>query len=87
VKQHHHENPQDQAHALRQFNAVAAQTNLMVLSSVDAEGQPSSRVMRFVKTDRPGVWYAATAPDSPKVHEVNEGNDLDANVELPPITP
>jgi hypothetical protein len=73
VKQHHHENTQAQAHALQQFNAVAAQTNLMVLSGVDAQGQPSSRLMRFVKTDRPGVWYATSAPDTPKVHEVDEG--------------
>lgn len=73
VKQHHHENTLAQAHALRQFNAVAAQTNLMVLSSVNAQCQPSSRVMRFVKTDRPGVWYVTSAPDTPKVHEVENG--------------
>lgn len=73
VKRHHHENTQAQAHALRQFNAVAAQTNLIVLSSVNAHGQPSSRVMRFVKTDRPGAWYVTSAPDTPKVHEFDDG--------------
>jgi pyridoxine/pyridoxamine 5'-phosphate oxidase len=52
---------------------VVAQTNLLVVSSVDESGRPSSRVMRFVTTDRPGVWYVTTAPDSPKVHEFDRG--------------
>jgi hypothetical protein len=73
VKQHHHENTQAEAHGLRQFNAVAAQTNRVVVSSVSADGQPSSRVMRFVTTGRPGVWYVATAPDTPKVRELDAG--------------
>ena len=73
VKQHYDENTEAQERALRQFNAVAAQTSLMVLSSVNAQGQPSSRVMRFVKSDRPGVWYSTTAPDAPKVLEFDEG--------------
>ncbi len=29
--------------------------------------------MGFVRTERPGVWYAATAPDAPKVHELDLG--------------
>ncbi|TVZ03768.1 hypothetical protein EAS64_14990 [Trebonia kvetii] len=33
VKQHHHENTQAGAHGLQQFEAVAAQTNLVVVSS------------------------------------------------------
>ena len=33
VKQHHHENTQAGAHGLQQFEAVAAQTNLVVLAS------------------------------------------------------
>ena len=73
VKQHHAEIAQAEAHGLQQFNAVAAQTNLVVVSSVNAHGQPSSRVMRFVKTGRPGVWYVATAPDTPKVRELDAG--------------
>ena len=73
VKRHHHENSQAQAHALRQFNAVAGQTNLAVLSSVNAQGRPSSRVMRFVKSGRPGVWYATSAPQTPKIHELDLG--------------
>lgn len=74
AKQHDHENTQAQAHALKQFTAVAARTNLVVVSSVDAHGRPSSRVMRFVKTDRPGVWYITTAPQAPKVPEFDAGN-------------
>jgi hypothetical protein len=73
VKQHYDENTEAQELALRHFNAVAAQTNRMVLSSVNAQGQPSSRVMPFVKSDRPGVWYATTAPDAPKAFEFDEG--------------
>ncbi len=73
VKQHHPENGQAEAYELQQFNAVAAQTNRVVVSSADARGQPSSRVMRFVKTGRPGVWYVATAPDTPKVRELDAG--------------
>jgi uncharacterized integral membrane protein len=73
VKQHQHENTQEHAHALRQFNAVAAQTNLMVLSSVNAQGRLVSQVRRFVTTDRPGRWYAAIAPGSPQADEFAEG--------------
>ena len=29
--------------------------------------------MRFVKADRPGVWYVTTAPEGPKVHELDRG--------------
>jgi hypothetical protein len=73
VKQHDRETAQAQAHALEQFNAVAAQTNLMVVSSVNAQGRPSIRVRRFVTTDRPGRWYATSAPGSPQAHEFDEG--------------
>jgi hypothetical protein len=73
VKGHQHENAQAKAHVLQQFNAVAAQADLVVLSSVNADGQPSSRLMRFVKTSRPGVWYVATAPNAPKVPELDGG--------------
>jgi hypothetical protein len=73
VRRHDQENPQARAHGLEQFNAVAAQTNLVVLSSVDAHGQPSSRIMRFVTTSRPGVWYLTSAPDTPKIHELDSG--------------
>jgi hypothetical protein len=74
VKRHHHENTQAQAHALRQFNAIVARTNLMVVSSVNAQGQSSIRAMRFVRTDRPGVWYVTSAPNTPKVHEFDKGH-------------
>jgi len=61
------------AHALERFNEVAEQTNVVVIASADHTGQPSSRIMRFVRTDRPGVWYVTTAPQSPKVHELDLG--------------
>jgi Pyridoxamine 5'-phosphate oxidase-like len=73
AKQHHDESAETMAHELQQFNAVAAQTNLMVLSSVNARGRPSSRVMSFVKTERLGVWYVTTPPDTPKVRELDAG--------------
>lgn len=73
AKQNHQEDAQAEARGLRRFNAVAAQTNLVVVSSVNARGQPSIRVMRFVKSGRPGVWYMTTAPNTPKVPELDAG--------------
>ena len=73
VKQHHHENTLAQAQGLRHFNSVVAQGNLVVLSTVDADGRPSSRIMRFVTADLPGKWYVTSAPDTPKVHEFDAG--------------
>ena len=67
------ENPRFRDRGLRLFNAVVAQTDLVVLSSADADGRPSSRFMRFVTTDRPGVWYVTSAPDTPKVRELDRG--------------
>jgi hypothetical protein len=61
------------AQALRQFEDVAAQVNQLIMSSSDDAGRPSSRFMRFVKTDRPGVWYVTTAPEGPKVPELDRG--------------
>jgi hypothetical protein len=57
----------------RRFDAVAAETKRVVVSSADESGEPSSRLMRFVTSERPGVWYVTTAPDSPKVHELDLG--------------
>ena len=71
------ENPRDSttfaARALDMFDKVAAQTNLVVVSSADEAGTPSSRVMRFVRSDRPGVWYVTTAPEGTKAHEFDHG--------------
>jgi hypothetical protein len=61
------------ARARKMFDAVAAETNLVVLSSTDETGHPSSRMMRFVKSDQPGVWYVTMAPEGPKVHELDLG--------------
>jgi hypothetical protein len=73
VKEHHHENAQAEAHELQQFNAVAAQASLVMVSSVNADGQPSSYIMNFVTTDQPGVWYVTIAPDTPRVREFDAG--------------
>ncbi|MGV0797414.1 hypothetical protein ABQF26_10640 [Mycolicibacterium elephantis] len=69
VKAHRRENPRFRERGLELFNAVAAQTNLVVISSTAGTGNVSSRFMRFVTTDRPGLWYVTTSPDSPKVQE------------------
>ncbi|WP_243057111.1 hypothetical protein [Nocardioides sp. SR21] len=60
-------------HALACFNEVAADVNKLVVSSAAGDARPSSRAMRFVKSDRPGVWYITTAPEGPKVHELDRG--------------
>lgn len=73
AKEHRREAAAFQERGLEVFNQVARETNLLVISSTDADGRPSSRFMRFVKTERPGVWYLTTAPDAPKVHEFDEG--------------
>lgn len=73
VKEHSHETFQFRDHGLKLFNSIADETNLAVISSSDADGRPSSRFMRFVRTERPGVWYVTTAPDAPKVHELDRG--------------
>lgn len=59
--------------AMDRFTSITAQTNLVVISSTDRSGQPSSRLMRFVTSDRPGVWYVAAAPESPKIQELDHG--------------
>ncbi|SEI80910.1 hypothetical protein [Demequina mangrovi] len=50
----------ERAHAL--FAEVAGQTNTVIVSNATEAGEPSSRIMRFVRTERPGVWYVTTAP-------------------------
>lgn len=62
-----------EAQALSFFTDIAAQTNAVVVSSTDSAGHPSSRVMRFVKSDRPGVWFVTTSPEGPKVREFDRG--------------
>lgn len=59
--------------AAKQFAKVAESTNLLVISSVGEDGTPSSRLMQFARSGRPGVWYIATTPDRPKVREFDEG--------------
>ncbi|WP_155976744.1 hypothetical protein [Nocardia sp. 348MFTsu5.1] len=59
--------------AMDRFTGVTAQINLAVIASTDQFGRPSSRLMRFVISGRPGVWYVTTAPESPKVQEFDHG--------------
>ncbi len=61
------------AQAAKAFEKVANETNLLVISSVGANGVPSSRLMRFVKSGRPGVWYMSMPPEGPKVREFDDG--------------
>ncbi|MBA2956185.1 hypothetical protein GON03_17735 [Nocardioides sp. MAH-18] len=73
AQERRHESAVFAARARERFNDVAAQTNTVILSSTDEMGHPSSRTMRFVRTDRPGVWLVTTAPEGPKVHELDGG--------------
>jgi hypothetical protein len=57
----------------RPDNSVAAQTNLVLIASTDEAGRPSGRIMSFVKSDRPGVWYVTYGTGGPKVHEFDYG--------------
>jgi hypothetical protein len=59
--------------ALDSFNSIASQTNLVAISSTDEAGTPSIRPMRFVTSDRPGVWYVTTSPEGNKVRELDHG--------------
>lgn len=61
------------ARARDRFARVAAQTNFVVISSADDAGTPTSRLMRFAKSDRPGVWYVTAAPGGHRVHEFQQG--------------
>lgn len=70
--------------ARARFDAVAASTNHLVLTSTDATGNPSSRVMTFVRSDLPDTWYVATPPVGPKVEELDLGRV--ALVTLPPAS-
>jgi hypothetical protein len=73
VRQNRQENAVFAAHARSLFDAVAAEAPAVVVASSDESGRPSSRIMRFVRSDRPGVWYVTTAPEGPKVHELDLG--------------
>ncbi|KQW53087.1 hypothetical protein ASC77_01955 [Nocardioides sp. Root1257] len=55
------------------FAKVAAATNVVAVSTVDESGAAASRVMRFVRSDRPEVWYITTAPEGTKVHALDRG--------------
>jgi hypothetical protein len=67
------ENPRFRARGLEIFNSLAAATDLVLLSTTDENGRPSSRYMRFVRSERPGVWYVTSAPEAPKIPEFDLG--------------
>jgi hypothetical protein len=69
AKESRRANPHFAERARKRFELVAADTNLLVLSTVDANGRPASRLMRFVKTANPGVWYISTTPFGSKITE------------------
>jgi hypothetical protein len=75
VKQWHYEldNARSRARALEVFTEAADQTNVVTIASVDAAGRPSARVMNYVTSDQVDLWYLTTAPDSPKVAELDRG--------------
>lgn len=83
AKKHHRESTMVATRALDSFEDVAAQTNLLVVSSADESGRSSGRIMRFVKSERPGVWYVTTAPEGTKVREFDRGR---VAVVTPPTT-
>lgn len=61
-------NPHIHQNDLRKFQKFVNQTNEMMLSTSDENGQPSSRKMRFiVLDDAPNIWYFGTAPDTPRL--------------------
>lgn len=57
------------ARAVKEFAAVERDGNLMVVASVGADGVPSARLMRYVRTETPGVWLVSTTADAPEVAE------------------
>lgn len=51
-----------------------AQTNQMILSTVNPQGGPASRQMRFITLPgAPEVWYFGTAPQTPKINDLALG--------------
>jgi hypothetical protein len=73
VQAHTQESAGMGSRGLELFESIAEETNLVVISTADDRGRPSSRFMRFVTTARPGVWYVTTAPDAPKVQDFERG--------------
>ncbi|GAA4191993.1 hypothetical protein GCM10022288_23620 [Gryllotalpicola kribbensis] len=73
VRATRYENPRFRARGQELFNSLTDATDLVILSTVDEFGRPSSRFMRFVTTERPGVWYVTSAPEAPKIPEFDRG--------------
>lgn len=67
-------NPRLQARGREIFASIASAADLLVLATSDELGRPSSRFMRFVTSERPGVWYVTSAPGTPKIPEFDRGD-------------
>src|SRR5262249_34577845 len=59
--------------AIERFNSIVARTSVLAVATTDDSGTPSIRPMRFVTSDRPGVWYVTTAPEGNKVAQLDRG--------------
>lgn len=73
AKANRHDSTTFAGRARETFTKVAAATNVVAVSTVDESGTPASRVMRFVRSDRPEVWYVTTAPEGTKAHALDGG--------------
>lgn len=73
ARQSRRANPLIAAQGLKEFTSVAASTNLAVISTITKQGAPSSRIMSFVRSSQPGLWYITTPPDRPKGWEFDRG--------------
>ncbi|TYC47847.1 pyridoxamine 5'-phosphate oxidase family protein [Weissella muntiaci] len=56
---------------MESFQKFVSKTNEMILSTANEDGQPSIRKMRFIVLDKANVWYFGTAPNTPKVSELD----------------
>lgn len=64
----------EEHNVLDKFRRFIGETNQMVLSTVSADGMPASRQMRFiVSPDKANVWYFGSAPETPKIAELDLG--------------
>ncbi|WP_409021870.1 pyridoxamine 5'-phosphate oxidase family protein [Dellaglioa sp. P0083] len=64
----------EEHNVLDKFRRFIGETNQMVLSTASADGMPASRQMRFiVSPDKSNVWYFGSAPETPKIAELDLG--------------
>ncbi|GAA1771714.1 hypothetical protein GCM10009795_017190 [Nocardioides hankookensis] len=73
AKEHRHDTAVFAGRAMELFTEVVEVSNVVVVSNAEESGRPASRIMHFVRSDRPHVWYVATAPEGNKVHALDRG--------------